>query len=171
MSSEPYEAASEYFAAEQSMILNDLVRHFSPMAVGNREIRHALDTIPAWREVTARERRQLAYLVEEELPGSLSASALLWELVVGVRAAAESSVALTRLLAWTSVRQGSAWSEAVWTVGDRSQWHRPVPARTTSDPELLRSTRRAERVRWTRDSTPSPPAPSPGTRPGNGGQP
>jgi hypothetical protein len=155
MTSETPEAANSSWAAEHSMILDQLVRVFSMVAIGDPELRTALEQLPAWHAASAF-LRPAGY--------ELSASPVLWELVSS--AAAANHPALVRTLVRAIREPESIWSVAVRAVMDRAQWrNRPTRAErattAVSDIERLRAQRRADRLRWAGNSTASPPAPSP----------
>jgi hypothetical protein len=159
---EPQQAA----AAEQAVSLDDLVRHFSLMAAGNPELRQALEAIPIWRDrMAAREQSASSYTREEE---SADHRGLLADLIDGMRAAAESHPELARVLTSSVRNPGTAWSLASRAVDDERQARRSEPPRPAEprsfgqsiDGEQLREQWRAERARWARTSSASPPAPS-----------
>jgi hypothetical protein len=157
MTSETPEAASSSWAAEHSMILDQLVRVFSMVAIGDPALRTALEQVPAWHAASAS-----IWSAGHEL----SPSPVLWELVSGLQAAAANHPALARTLVRAIREPESTWSVAVRAVIDRTQWRNGPPrteqaATAASDIERLRAQRRADRLRWARSSSASPPVPSP----------
>jgi hypothetical protein len=142
MSSEKIEAADRRWAALHARRVDNLVLEYALTASSNREFGEPLERIPAWREARAKVLGLVEGTVAEHgAAGDLNDSALLRELVTGMRAAAESNPEVARVLGDPmppgdyrdpSVINRSAWTAANWAVRDERQWRQPEPGAEAS---------------------------------------
>jgi hypothetical protein len=132
MSGADWLASDEVWAARHKNILTELVMVLALAARHNRTFRAAVEQVPVWP--TAEE----LVFREQAGAGAPNASALLRELVTGIREVAKRDPTVARLFSNSKKSGWTVWSVAEWAVGDARQWRR-VPNAGQTDGRRSRS--------------------------------
>jgi hypothetical protein len=166
------EAASRAWAVRHMQIVAGLVLDYALTVDDNRDFGGPMERIAAWREARAHVLGVRPDTVAEfGAAGGLNPSALLRELVEGMRAAAESHPEVARVLSLSTRSPTSYWSLANWAIGDKRQWRSGQQDSRPVVTDEIRAERRALRERWARGPSASPSITPPSGRRASGRQP